>query len=103
MMCPVLTLAIGDGRDMGYVWSARPTTSISRWGSCTSSVARPAGMDVADVSVRTSDDFTECAVALVYCIDPGGEECRIACPGLFWLQHHRRPRRDAFRADPHHR
>ena len=60
-------------------------------------------MDMADVNVCTTDDFTKCVGALVYCIDPGDEECRIAYPGLLWPQHHRRPRRDVLRADPHRR
>ena len=39
---------------------------------------------MASANVCATDDFTKCVVALVYCIDPGDGERKIAYPGLLF-------------------
>ena len=41
-------------------------------------------MDTMNMSVCTADGFTKCVGALVYYIDPGNEECKIAYPNLLF-------------------
>ena len=41
-------------------------------------------MGMTDVNVCTTDDFAKCVGALVYYVDLGNEECKIACPNLLF-------------------
>ena len=84
MMCSVLTLTVENqgmgGVEYGKIYDIYFPPEVLRL------FDGPSGniMDMTNVSVCTTDDFTKCVGALVYYVDLENEECKIAYPNLLF-------------------
>ena len=83
MMCSVLTPADGNNQGMGGAGFGKiydiyfPPEFLRLFDGPPCNI-----MDTTDVSVCSTDDFTKGVGALVFCIDPEGEERKVGYPNL---------------------